>query len=156
MPKTGNIEIDFIYNFWKKEVIPPLYLALELTPDDKLDWSPAEKMLSLGNIFMHISEAGAWWIDKKIYDKPYEDSTPGPSLPKDKIKELLDIHWNRLEEFLSRFPEIMKKTYSTTWQGKEYQLKGDWIMMHLLEHDIHHRCQINQYLRILGITPPKI
>lgn len=30
------------------------------------------------------------------------------------------------------------------------------LFTHLLMHDIHHRSQINQYLRILGIKPSAI
>jgi len=151
-----SVDLEIIKKFWLDEVKPPLNNALEISPTDKLDWAPAEKMISLGNVFMHIAEASSWWIDKIIDNTNYYDLTPCPSLPKDKIKGLLDDHWQRLEKFFGRCPGIFEKTYPHTWRGEVHQLKGEWIMMHLLEHDIHHRCQINQYLRILGITPPKI
>jgi uncharacterized damage-inducible protein DinB len=31
-----------------------------------------------------------------------------------------------------------------------------WILDPLLEHEIHHRAQLNLYLRMMGITPPSI
>ena len=31
-----------------------------------------------------------------------------------------------------------------------------WILDHVQEHEIHHRAQLNLYLRIMGITPPSI
>jgi uncharacterized damage-inducible protein DinB len=156
MSTKCSIDLEIIRKFWFDEVRPPLNKALEICPDDKLDWAPAEKMITLGNNFMHIAEAGSWWIDKIIDNGAFFDLTPCPSLPKDKIKELMDGHWQRLENFFNRCPGLFEKTYSHTWRGKPVQLKAEWIMMHLFEHDIHHRSQINHYLRILGITPPKI
>jgi uncharacterized damage-inducible protein DinB len=156
MKAEGNLELESIKKFWFDEVKPPLMEALEIAPDNKLDWAPAEKALSLGNVFMHIAEASMWWIGKFIDGVDYDELTPGPSLPKDRIKSLLDGHWGRLEDFFKRCPEITGNVYPHTWRGKEYKLTGSWVMLHLLEHDIHHRSQINQYLRILGLGPPKI
>lgn len=156
MTAEGNMELEIIRKFWFDEVKPPLMKALEIAPVDKLDWAPAVKALSLGNVFMHIAEASMWWIGKFIDGIEYEDLTPGPSLNKDKIKAMLDDHWSRLESFFDRCPEISRNVYPHSWKGKEYKLTGSWVMMHLLEHDIHHRSQINQYLRILGIEPPRI
>jgi uncharacterized damage-inducible protein DinB len=65
-------------------------------------------------------------------------------------------HWRRMEDFFERCPDLFEKTYPHTWRGKPVQLTAQWVMLHLLEHDIHHRSQINHYLRILGIEPPKI
>ena len=31
-----------------------------------------------------------------------------------------------------------------------------WILDHVQEHEIHHRAQLNLYLRMLGVTPPSI
>jgi uncharacterized damage-inducible protein DinB len=31
-----------------------------------------------------------------------------------------------------------------------------WILDHVQEHEIHHRAQLNLYLRLLGIAPPSI
>lgn len=156
MANNYGLDIEFINHFWVNEVKPPLMEALLLTPEDKFDWAPAEKMLSLGNIFMHIGETSMWWIGKVIDNMAYSDLTPGPSLSKDKIREMLEDHWRRIDGFFIRSPRIIEKSYPFTRRGKETKLEGRWIMMHLLEHDIHHRCQINQYLRILGIEPPKI
>ncbi|MCP4579990.1 MAG: DinB family protein [candidate division Zixibacteria bacterium] len=156
MPVNGNIDIEYLANFWIENIKPPLMNALDLAPDDKLDWAPAEKMISLGNIFMHIPECSAWWISKLIDGIDFDDLTPGQSLPKNKIAGLLDQHWQRLDGFFARTPDILSTNYSYHHDGKDWNFEGRWIMIHVLEHDLHHRSQINQYLRILGIAPPKI
>jgi hypothetical protein len=60
MPHNTSITIARVAQFWTEEVKPPLHQALELAPDDKLDWAPARDMITLGNIFMHIAEASDW------------------------------------------------------------------------------------------------
>ena len=89
MEAKGTLELEIIRKFWFEEIKPPLMEAIKFTPEDKLDWIPADKMISLGNIFMHIAEASDWWIDKMIDGKEYKDVTPCPSYPKDKIDSVI-------------------------------------------------------------------
>ncbi len=80
--------------------------------------------------------------------------TPSPS--KDQIARHLEAHWGRLERLFGETPETLAKIYEVAGREKVRHYDGYWIFSHLLEHDIHHRSQIHQYLRILGITPPGI
>ena len=158
MLSENNPLLENQIKFWRESLKPTLDKALELTPEDKLNWAPAEKMLTLGNIFLHISECSDWWYDevmkgKKAIELAFADK-PCPS--KEKLMEFLKNHWERIERFFSEPSEVLGKTYKIEHEGKTYSLDGNWIFTHLLEHDIHHRSQINQYLRILGIAPPKI
>ena len=156
MANDHGLDLEFLNHFWTSDVKPPLMEALLAAPEDKLDWAPGEKMMSLGNVFMHIGETSMWWIGKIIDNMEYKDITPGPSFPRDKIRQLMEDHWHRIDGFFMRSPRIIEKSYGYTHNGKEIKYEGRWILIHLLEHDIHHRCQINQYLRILGIEPPRI
>jgi uncharacterized damage-inducible protein DinB len=156
MPTYTSITIDRLAQFWMEEVKPPLMSALEATPDDKLDWAPAKDMITLGNIFMHIAEASDWWITAVVGGGKYTDYTPCPSLPKPEIAGLLEAHWKRLEGFFARLPEIKDQSFDMKRFKRDTVVKGEWVFLHLLEHDIHHRSQINHYLRILDIKPPRI
>jgi uncharacterized damage-inducible protein DinB len=156
MPINGNLKIETIANFWLNEVRTPIDKAILVAPDDKLEWAPAKDMISLGNIFMHIAEASDYWITTIIDKKECIDYTPCPCPPKAEIAAMLDSHWLRIEEFFSRAPQIMEGPYLLQRRSGTAELTGSWIMLHLLEHDIHHRSQINHYLRILGIKPPPI
>jgi len=158
MLSENNSLLESQIKFWRERLRPTLNQALELVPDDKLNWAPAEKMISLGNVFLHISECSDWWYDevmkeKKAIELAFADK-PCPS--KEKLMDHLKNHWERMERFFADSPEVLSKTYQIEHEGKIHHLDGYWIFTHLLEHDIHHRSQINQYLRILGIVPPKI
>lgn len=143
-------------SFWMTEVRPPIGRALEMTPKARLDWAPTDDMTSLGNVFMHIAEASDWWISAIVDGGDYTDYTPCPSYPKAEIAKMLDDHWKRLEGFFARAPKVLEAEYDMSKYGRDRVVKGEWIFLHLLEHDIHHRSQINHYLRILGIKPPRI
>jgi uncharacterized damage-inducible protein DinB len=156
MTINGTMKIETIANFWLNEVRPPIDKALLVTPDDKLEWTPAKDMITLGNIFMHVAEASDYWITQVIDHQDCVDYTPCHSLPKPEIAAMLDSHWLRIEEFFNRAPEIMEGKYPLQRKSGTTELSGSWIMLHLFEHDIHHRSQINHYLRILGIKPPLI
>ncbi|MCJ7457481.1 MAG: DinB family protein [candidate division Zixibacteria bacterium] len=158
MLSQNNPLLEYQMKFWRESLKPTLNQALELAPIDKLDWAPADKMIPLGKLFIHISEASDWWYDevmkgKTLTGRAYADK---PSPAKETIAHYLETHWERMERLFSEPSEVLGKTYKIEHEGKTHSLDGYWIFTHLLEHDIHHRSQINQYLRILGIAPPKI
>ena len=92
MPEN-TFKLDRLTAFWLGEVRPPLLKALEVKSEDKLDWATAERMITLGNVFMHIAEASDWWINEVIGGKGSTDYTPCPSLPKPQIAVMLHGHW---------------------------------------------------------------
>lgn len=99
---------------WRESLKPTINQALELTPEDKLNWAPAEKMITLGNIFLHICEASDWWYDevmkgKKATELAFVDK-PCPS--KEKLKEYLELHWERMERFFTEPKEVLSKSYN--------------------------------------------
>jgi len=159
MLSQGNPLVAHQITFWREKLQPTLTKALEMTPADKLDWAPAEKMITLGNIFLHISECSDWWyceIMKGERSLPLTGEPDDPCPAKEAIIGMMRAHWARMEDFFADSPDVLTKVYSREHEGKTYQWDGYRIFTHLLEHDIHHRSQINQYLRILGIQPPGI
>jgi len=151
-----NIVLANQIKLWQQSVRPTLVSALESVPDDKLDWAPAEGMMSLGNIFLHIAECSDGWYNGVMKGRKYEDLANGPCPPKEVISSHLDKHWVTMERFFAEDLEALERIYHFDHEEKHYKFEGVWIFTHLLEHDIHHRSQINQYLRILGIKPPEV
>jgi uncharacterized damage-inducible protein DinB len=150
--------LDYQISFWREKIKPTLNQALERATKDKIDWAPAEKMMTLGMIFLHIAECSDWWYDEIMKGvEATEIAFPDrPCPPMDEIKAHMDKHWERLERFFAEPVEMLEGTYEKKLQTRTIKHDGYWIFTHLLEHDIHHRSQINHYLRILGIDPPEI
>jgi uncharacterized damage-inducible protein DinB len=155
----NNALLEIQINFWRQDIKSTIEQALERTPDDRLDWAPLDGMITLGNIFLHISETSDWWFDEVMNGKKSVELVPqsaSATPPKPVIKKHMDDHWARLERLFSRDPDVLDKNYQYTGRTKTVTVSGFWIYNHLLEHDVHHRSQINQYLRILGVEPPEI
>nr|MBN2277622.1 DinB family protein [candidate division Zixibacteria bacterium] len=157
-----NVLLELQINFWRDNIRNSIMEALELMPEDKGDWIPADNMIPLGQLFLHICETSDWWYDEIMKgNKAVELAVPGEKCPDKKvIKNHLEEHWKRLERFFAEPKEAFEKTYKRegSHEGRKWKIEqtGYWIFTHLFEHDIHHRSQINHYLRILGIRPPRI
>jgi uncharacterized damage-inducible protein DinB len=159
MLSDGNPLIDCQIKLWREDVKPSLTKALDRAPEAKLNWAPADGMITLGNIFLHISECSDWWFDEVMNKNKAVELVPAPgsaARSKADIVKYMDIHWQRMERFFQSDPRILVAEYRYSGRTQTYTSTGYWIFTHLLEHDIHHRSQINQYLRIMGIEPPEI
>jgi hypothetical protein len=58
--------------------------------------------------------------------------------------------FERVERFLRNQAQL-DAVYTDEWNGEKLVRDGHWIAFHLLEHDIHHRCELLQRLALLGI-----
>ncbi len=158
MYSEDNLLMKSQVRLWRKYIKPNLAEALEKAPDDKLDFTPAKDMIPLGKIFLHIAECSDWWYDNFIKGNNSIElvtaDTPTPT--KEEISNYMTEHWKRMERFFSEPEEVFAETYVREFETETIKLDGWWVFTHLLEHDIHHRCQIHQYLRILGIQPPRM
>lgn len=156
MIARGNALLAYQIKFWKEQIKPTLTEALKKAPANKLNWAPAPGMIPLGLIFLHIAECSDWWYDEVMKKNTAVELALGKAPSKAVIAKHLRNHWIRLDRFFAEPPKALGTVYSIKRQTKTHKYSGAWIFTHLLEHDLHHRSQINQYLRILGITPPEI
>ena len=141
---------------WKESIKPNINDALGLVPEDKMDWAPGENMLTFADTFLHIGRTSGWWYSEFMKGQKRELLPDDYGKSKQELAEQLEEHWARMELFFEEPDEIMQKLHEIEHEGKLYQISGYWVLVHMFEHDIHHRSQINQYFRVLGITPPKI
>ena len=135
---------------------------LERVPEDKLDWKPHEKSMSLGRLATHVSEIPQWGdiiVNQEAFDMAAMDHTPTICGSR---KELLDS----FQKSADRFTEILKgKTDDhlfAPWRLKE----GEKVLVDLprvaalrgfiLNHIVHHRGQLSVYLRMHDVPIPSI
>ena len=148
--------MDAIVELWRASIKPGITKALDLTPDDKMNWKPEDTFLTFGEVFLHIAQTSGWWYDEFMKGLKREELDEEFGWSKQELAEQLEEHWASMEQFFAEPDEVFEKIYQIEHEGKIHKFSGYWVFIHMLEHDIHHRCQINQYLRILGITPPEV
>ena len=126
-------------------------------PRDRLDWRPAEGMLTLGQLARHVwrSEEGTRRIALENNWSYYETRIPQGLLAvlgevkslDDELQEIQRVHQETMrcaQEFpLERWEEIRENAQFHT------RLTVAAMLFRIIKHQIHHGAQVGTYLRIL-------
>ena len=132
---------------------------LALIPDDKYDWKPHEKSMTIQQLSTHLAELPGWvkmTIDTSELDfaqNPYEtpaiNSTPG----------VLELFEKSLQAGKSSLEAAKEEDLELPWTLRNGETiystspKGEIIRMSISQ-TIHHRAQLGVYLRLLNIPIP--
>jgi uncharacterized damage-inducible protein DinB len=129
--------------------------TLEFVPEDKFDWRPAEKAMTVAEQFVHIARVeefyargffGGVWQFELLSEMPAE-------LTRASLKERLDRGRGYLLEQLGRLEaNRMDEIIKVPNVPVDWPLRG-WLW-YLVEHEIHHKGQLSLYLRQFGVVPP--
>ena len=133
---------------------------LERVPEDKFDWKPHEKSMTLGRLTTHVAELPGFLNSILTIDdfdfaqghyKRSVAKTPG---------ELMNVFQQKLDEVV----ETLQNTSDEKMQANFTLRNGDQVFGTMprvvavrsmaLNHIIHHRGQIAVYLRLLEIPVP--
>jgi uncharacterized damage-inducible protein DinB len=153
-----NIIIPFFEKQLKEEADSTRKM-LKIVPDDKYDWKPHPKSMSVQRLATHIAELPGWipmGIQTDVLDFSAGDYKPTP------IKnnsELLAV----FEENQKNALEALSKTTDQFLQNPWTMKDGDQIFLTITKEDvirlaisqtIHHRAQLGVFLRLLNIPIP--
>ncbi|MCL4548067.1 MAG: DinB family protein [Bacteroidetes bacterium] len=134
---------------------------LKIVPDDKYDWRPHPKSMTIRALTTHIAEIPGW-IEHGITNDGL-DFAATPYNPKviNNTKDLLEL-----------FEESVAKSKAQLIEEKNFLTNGRWVMRngdavllnlskaevirHSLSQLIHHRAQLGVYLRLLDIPIPGV
>jgi len=132
---------------------------LERVPEDKYDWRPHEKSMTMKELAGHISELPSWIsmaFTTDELDFQANAYTP-PALNNN--QELSGNFEQSLQEAQEKLEAAKEEDLLPTWLLKN----GDQVLMsltkgglirHALSQTIHHRAQLGVYLRLLNISIP--
>ena len=130
-----------------------LIRLVDYVPDDQINWSPKPELWNFKGILLHIADARDNWMTgaAEVAGAP-EQSVWHTAKTKDDIKDAYRRTWARLADFLSN----SKRLDHVYYDPEDGEFTGHWMAFHLLEHDIHHRANIFDYLAMLGIETPDV
>jgi len=134
---------------------------LERVPGERLDWTPHEKSMTLGQLAMHIASVpGA--IAEVSRNPTFDVTTVIPRPSATSTAEIMQT----LEESLARARTILNSMNDgdllAPWRmmkGEEVIFaitRGELLRSVMLNHWYHHRGQLTVYLRMLGVPVPAI
>jgi uncharacterized damage-inducible protein DinB len=132
---------------------------LSIIPDDKYDWQPHPKSMTIKQLAGHIAELPGW-ISMAFTTDEMDFSTSPYSPPT----------WSSKEELLAVFDQALAGAREHLIQANEQDLDPEWklrdadniymaitkreLVRHALSQTIHHRAQLGVYLRLLDIPIP--
>lgn len=137
---------------------------LSRAPEDKFDFKPHEKSMSMGRLVSHLAELSGWAmsiVNQDSFDvapkdgpawEPFEAKTTAEAL--EKLDETVKA---AREAIAACSDECMMQPWALLSGGEEV-LKMPRVAVlrsFILNHNVHHRAQLGVYLRINDVPVPK-
>lgn len=132
---------------------------LKIIPDDKHDWKPHPKSMSVRALATHIAEVPGWIGGAFTMDVLDMAVTPYTPTPINNTSDLMELLEKSISEAKSQLIEENESKLNGRWVMKH----GDQIWMdlskaevirHAFSQLIHHRAQLGVFLRLLDIPIP--
>lgn len=139
--------------------------VLARVPEDKLDWKPHAKSMSLGQLASHVAQLPAWASNILTADE-FDFRPPGaPPFKGADCKsnnELLELFDKSVASAREAIAGVTESSLDTTWTLKAGPhtifSAPRWNVWRGfgVNHMIHHRAQLSVYLRLLDVPVPSI
>ena len=140
--------------------------TLERVPDDKFDWKPHEKSMTLGGLATHLSHIPSW--TKNTFEADELDLAPpeGSEPPRMEQAKSTSAVLEAFDKNVVAGRTALENAADESWQGQWTLRMGDKKIFTLpraavmrgfvMNHMIHHRAQLGVYLRLLDVAVPSI
>lgn len=149
LSKVTRMKPGRIFSHWA-QVRSDLVATIYKFSQEELCFAVTRDSWPVGQIILHIADCEDNWLHGVVrgeykpwifYNFPDYPTTPD-------ILEVLNQAGQRTVAFLDGLEESdLDKMYATPG-GEQFSL--DWILWHVLEHEIHHRGELSLILGILG------
>lgn len=135
---------------------------LERLPQDKLDWKPHEKSMSLGRLATHIAEIPGYMLRVLTSDGINFETANYKPANLNNVQDIVALFDKGLAEATPHLEKVSDEEMFAQWslskdgtpmfsQPRIAALRG-FVFSHL----IHHRGQLSVYMRLLDIPVPSI
>ena len=137
--------------------------VLERVPEDKLEWKPDPKSMSMGRLAQHVAELAGWGketMTKTELDLDPEGKGFKPPPPPTSRQELLDLLDKNVAASRPVIAGASDSDFMTPWSlliTKRVMMTMPRIAVmrnFVMNHMIHHRAQLTVYLRLTGVPVP--
>ena len=132
---------------------------LERVPNDKYDWKPHEKSMTIRRLATHIAELPSWVSMTLTTSELDFANNPYQPVPIDNNEELLAYFDRSYAEGRAELEKATEEDLEPDWtlrngdQVYSVESKGDVIRMSY-NQIVHHRAQLGVFLRLLNVPIP--
>lgn len=132
---------------------------LALVPENRFDWAPHPKSMTLKQLATHIAEIPSWYIfavDQDELDFNEGNYQPTPIGSNADLLNLFEKSYQAGKAALERLPETaLDKPWIMRGGDAVYLDTTKYGMVrHAFSQTIHHRAQLGVFLRLLDIPIP--
>lgn len=134
-----------------RKFLPPI-------PEDKFDWKPHEKSMTMESLAIHIAEIPAW-VDMAFNTEELDFADGYEPTKINGSEGLMNLFEESVQKGKDAFAEATEDDLLPEWTMRN----GDQVLMvmskyevirHALNQTTHHRAQLGVYLRLLDIAIP--
>jgi len=141
-----------------------LIKAIEPLTDEQLSLRAAPHLRSIYEILTHIIAVRVRWYQGLMGEGGEEIAPVGSwdrqGQPQRSAAELvggLKKSFQFVQGCLARWtPADLEYVFKGTWQDEEYALTRQWVIWHVIEHDLHHGGEFSLTLGMHGLTAPDL
>lgn len=132
---------------------------LERIPDDKLDWQPHPKSMTIRQLATHIAELPSWVTLAVTTDELDFAAQPYEPTPVSSTADIVAIFERSLAEGRASLAAATEAKLDESWvlrNGDQIYMestKGETVR-HAFSQTIHHRAQLGVDLRLLDVPIP--
>ncbi|MCP3919769.1 MAG: DUF664 domain-containing protein [bacterium] len=158
MPSTASLSTALLADFQHEAGVTRR--VLEAIPEDRYDWKPHDKSMTLGALASHVAESPTWahsMLEDELDCASMADWKPFVA---ENRAELLAAHDKNCAGFREIVADKDDAFLASNWKMRS----GDKILMEapkhaamrstVVHHNIHHRGQLTVYLRMLDVPVP--
>jgi len=161
MPQDSTLETFYVN--WEKYQVG-LVEAIKPLTTEQLALRAAPNLRSVGELAQHIVGARAGWFHRMMGEGGEDiariadwQASDAPSRSAAEIVLGLETTWQMMKRALDRWtPEDMAYIFRGQRQGRDYALAREWVIWHLIEHDVHHGGELSFTLGMHGLKALKI
>ena len=151
------------YKGWQ-EYQGHLIKAIAPLSPEQLALRAAPHLRSIDELAIHIVRTRASWFHNAIGEGSDEtvpmlqwQAEGAPARTAAELVEGLEATWRLIHTSLARWtPEDLARPFKRERHGQEYTLTRQWIIWHLIEHDLHHGGELSFSLGMHNIAAPDL
>lgn len=137
--------------------------TLERLPEDRLEWRPHAKSMTLGGLATHLANVASWTaitVNEESFDLAPPGETPPRQEPRGSRQAILALFDKNLDEardaLSSATDEDLLKPWTLLKGGQTLftMPRAAVLRSFVLNHAVHHRAQLGVYLRLLDVPVP--
>ena len=150
------------WNFYKGWDVYQQHLTQAIAPlsPEQLALRAAPHLRSIGMIATHIIAVRVRWFHQLMGEGSEElaplaswDRADPPTQSAAELVSGLEMTWQMIQNALSRWSTAdLEYIFQGTYQGEEYRFSRQWVIWHVIEHDLHHGGELSFSLGMHGLA----